>query len=426
MSAVKTRRLLHLALLAFGALSLDRTHAAQIPAQLGVGPDNHQIVLLNVINSAKRDLLVNVYELKSAQIASTLAQRIRAGVRVTLLTEGQPVTGLDRQAKEILCGLQKVMGEPRGRQTGSRLLVMRRMGQLKRRFRFDHAKYVVADGMHSYVASENFVENGHPDPGLVGNRGWGIAISDPALARTLTQVFVSDADPRHGDIDPRLDCSGVPHPSLTGPIAKKRQQRPIPPVLARLDRATIVSAPGALDDLLAMMRSARHSLAIEEMSLPLKWNGGMNPLVDEAVRIARSGIPVRILLNDGRVFNNRDNHATVEFLAQVQKAERIPLEARIVDVKALEITYIHNKGMIADGVRVMVGSINGTWNSSTNNREIAVVAEGTALGSYYGGAFDLDWRLSSRQSIAWPSVNGSAELSAIARLFLNPFSEAHP
>jgi phosphatidylserine/phosphatidylglycerophosphate/cardiolipin synthase-like enzyme len=58
------------------------------------------------------------------------------------------------------------------------------------------------------------------------------------------------------------------------------------------------------------------------------------------------------------------------------------------------VKYIHNKGAIADGERVLVSSINWNRNSLENNRETAVVIHSQEVSDYYKELFESDWNVS--------------------------------
>jgi phosphatidylserine/phosphatidylglycerophosphate/cardiolipin synthase-like enzyme len=62
----------------------------------------------------------------------------------------------------------------------------------------------------------------------------------------------------------------------------------------------------------------------------------------------------------------------------------------------VEVNYVHNKGMVADGSRVFVSSINGTENAIMNNREVAVSVVSPDAAQYFGKVFDTDWQLSTK------------------------------
>ena len=117
------------------------------------------------------------------------------------------------------------------------------------------------------------------------------------------------------------------------------------------------------------------------------------------------GVRVRVLMNDDRVFDlagdprppeKRPGFVTVKALQRLAACKGWRIEAKIVDIKKVGISYIHNKGYLADRNRMILGSINGTRNSMHNNRETALVLRGEQPVDYYRSLFDWDWERSPR------------------------------
>jgi cardiolipin synthase len=55
------------------------------------------------------------------------------------------------------------------------------------------------------------------------------------------------------------------------------------------------------------------------------------------------------------------------------------------------VQSIHNKGVIVDGDRVLISSINWNDNSPSFNREAGVILEHPGVAGYYTEAFVQDW-----------------------------------
>jgi cardiolipin synthase A/B len=66
---------------------------------------------------------------------------------------------------------------------------------------------------------------------------------------------------------------------------------------------------------------------------------------------------------------------------------------------------VHNKGVIVDGKRVLVSSINWNENSPSYNREAGLIIDHTGAAGYFTGVFDCDWDSSARGND--PAVPGS-------------------
>ena len=122
---------------------------------------------------------MNIYELSSPEIADALHRR-HSSRRESPDSRRRPtcrrhVDGFQRNRFANCSGHADRRGD-------DRLFEMTSKAGGKRRFHYDHAKYVVIDETTLLVGSENYSPTGNPQPGSVGNRGW--------------EVMIHDADPR--------------------------------------------------------------------------------------------------------------------------------------------------------------------------------------------------------------------------------------
>ncbi len=344
-------------------------------------------------------------------MADALISRIRNGVTVHLLLEGEPFGGLTLSSKKIAQRIHSAMKESGN--SRHRIYVMRKGDSGARRYRYNHAKYVLADQSIALVSSENFSQSGHTTPGHVGNRGWDIVLHNRAFTRQLLGLFREDTRRGSEDIeairptDPLIFSQDFVRQIPDAPIVDKNQdERNIPSLpigTGDIAQAQLITSPQALEPLIDFVRSAQRNLEIQFMSLPSTWikehRPIISPLVAGLVDAARKGVNVRVLLNDESVVGpnpgsqrRRPNDVTAHYLETLAYCEDLPLSARVINVTEAGLTYIHNKGLLADGKRALVSSINGTRNSVEDNREVAVRIESTAAARYYGEAFEFDWR----------------------------------
>ena len=124
-----------------------------------------------MIASAEHRVLVNVYELTSANITADLINAKKRGVDVEVLLEGGPVGGISPSEKSAIWRLN---------QSGIPVFEMTTPEGGHAPYRYDHAKYVVIDDRAVLVTSENFGHSGFPPTGETGNRGWGVVMEEPA------------------------------------------------------------------------------------------------------------------------------------------------------------------------------------------------------------------------------------------------------
>jgi phosphatidylserine/phosphatidylglycerophosphate/cardiolipin synthase-like enzyme len=417
------------------------------PVEAAEAPTTTLSLTVGAIKSAKKSVLLNIYEFSSVDIAEALLDRIRAGVRVEILQEGQPVGGMSAAARGIQAQIAQAM---RHAGSGNRLFEMtsraldeegeRARKATKRRFRFDHAKYAVIDGKSLLIGSENYSPTGHPREKTKGNRGWEVLVHEPRIAAEYTRIFRGDTDLEAGDLievtaeeeelralKPSYDWLWSPplmadaefeyeialplflEDGLAAPAPFSASARPV--LLDASEARRITSPDNSLPALLDLVNSAQETLDVQQMTFDSEWGKGQkSPLLQAVIAAARRGVSVRVLLNDERVFGGHNNTApsknlpTIRALNRLAKKEDLDLEARTADIKRMGITYIHNKGVLVDGDKTLVSSINWGRNAVLNNREAAVLLTSPEINRHYKGLFDDDWERSEKRLA--PSAQG--------------------
>ena len=373
---------------------------ANFRVDVSEAPSDDLGLTVSAIKSAKKSIYLNIYEFTSPEIASALVDQIRSGIHVEILEEGQPVGGLSAPAKNVERQIVSAMAG-----TDSQFLSMTsKASKNKRRFRFDHAKYAVIDESNLLIGSENYSPTGNPVPGKLGNRGWEVFIHDSGIANEYLATFKNDSDIRFGDlIDIRQN--GVTallswqsdfcrESADFSPSANSLGLQGNAPTLDATEVKKITSPDSSLTGLLEIINTANETIDIEQMTFDSAWSNDTNPLVTALVNAANRGIRVRVLLNDEEAFNRGGtakpkNTLTIDALNRVQN-----ITAKTANLKAMGVDYIHNKGMVADGNRTLISSINWDQNSITNNREAAVVISSPEVYSHYEALFEHDWTVS--------------------------------
>lgn len=390
-------------------------------ARYAVGPDSNLDLLLHTLDSAKKKLQINIYQFENLDIVDHLIQRIEDGVTVEMLLETEPCC-TRRMAENGKLVLRKVFAAMKA--SGNKDHKLYLMGSklvspstaVKRRFTYDHAKYLIADDKLVHMSSENFTDTGHPLSGLVGNRGWDIAIENKGMAQTLINLFREDTDLSFQDVllvEPSKDSLPAwvsyeaPKTSenllTTESSPTRRRNRKVNYGAGKVSDVKLIISPDSLDGIETFMDQAKNTLNIQFMSLPPSWGRAstqyVNPIVDKAIEAAARGVKVRVLLNDERVFVDtdtdpskpRNNEITAAFLDRISQCKRLDIKSKIIDIDASGIRYIHNKGIIVDQDQVLVSSINGTQNSVLNNRETALAITSPDTNTYFTKLFDFDW-----------------------------------
>jgi cardiolipin synthase A/B len=342
-----------------------------------ISPDCSLELYENCISQAKYEILVNVYEFSSPGMADALIDARKRGVNVTVLIEGGPVGGISPEGNAVCDLLTR------------NAIVVRQMGTTgdsHAPYRYDHAKYIVVDSLYLFITSENFKGNGFPVQGKSGNRGWGVCIIDTRVATWFRGVFLTDMNGK--GISPITGKTGVLEPDGTVP-----HTREFSPLRFEGAKVTPVLSPDTSYLIPELLRSATSEIDIEQAYISNESKGVPNRYLAEAINASHRGVRVRVLL-DSYWFNTEgedDNDEMMAYINQVAASEHLPLEARCAGLERNELEKIHNKGVVVDGKKVLVSSINWNYNSPTFNREAGVIIEQPEAARYYGAVFEDDW-----------------------------------
>ncbi|KAF1078574.1 phospholipase D-like domain-containing protein [Methanogenium sp. MK-MG] len=340
-------------------------------------PDASREMIGKAIRLADSELLINVYEFADPNIATYVAAALDDDVSVTILLEGGPVGGIGTAEKGVAAHL---------REKGAAVYTMETTESTHARYRYDHAKYIIADREAVLLTSENFKESGFPDRGRAGNRGWGVIITDQRVADYFAEVFTADVT--GGDVVPFTGAGALPE-EMTGDAYK--------PAFGTqsFDNASVtpVLAPDTAYLIPALIEKAEHSVDIQQAYISNWTKGAPNPYLEATMDAARRGVNVRIIL-DSYWFNiegENDNDEMAARINAVAAAEKLPAEARLARIGPGYPDKLHNKGVIVDGDAVLISSVNWNENSPSFNREAGVIIESPDAGAYFSAVFSKDW-----------------------------------
>jgi cardiolipin synthase len=400
--------------LLLAVISILSASLGAVTLDVSESPSSNLVLSLRAILSAQKSIVMNAYELTSYDVADALIQKINEGVRVELLQEGQPVGGLVPEAKDIQKKIAKAMEANSSSQLHGYWVMTSETPKGKRRFRYNHAKYIVIDEKGVMVGSENYSPSGQPEPGSTGGtRGWQTFIYDEQMSRNFLKVFRKDINTSHGDLV-TLYSPKIPLPKILGRVADwvESMQNVATRIENRFswmlsdepktldaDNVEFLTSPeSSMVGLMAFIESAQETLDVELMSFNPMWGktGEVSPLFNAIVAAAKRGVKIRVLVNDSTVFGG-DNDPEMKLLAMLEnvaKENHLPIQAAIADLPKMKVKYIHNKGALADGYKTLISSINWNQNSVENNRETAISVDSRSINEHYQSIFNWDWQAS--------------------------------
>jgi phosphatidylserine/phosphatidylglycerophosphate/cardiolipin synthase-like enzyme len=348
------------------------------------------------LRKASENILLNAYQFTSKPLHDELAEAALRGVKVKILLEGQPVSGVNSREVWILENLCASGAQVR-------FLMDIPEDSIFKRYAYNHAKYAVVDNRSLLISSENWGNNGYPEDGK-GNRGWGAVIDDEALATHFATVFYEDWNPLRRD-SIGLDYAVDHLKTYDEEEVLPRFEPPFLDTLRVTEDVRIIAVVGPdntldNDTILGMINSAKEMVYVEQFYIRKTWKVGdsriTNPFLEGLVRAAERGCEVKVLL-DPSWYNilkddPNDNDDTVELLNSLATSRNIDLEAKLMSVDTHHVLKLHNKGMIVDRSRVLLSSINWNYNSFARNREAGLIIESDEIGAYFEHIFIRDWK----------------------------------
>jgi phosphatidylserine/phosphatidylglycerophosphate/cardiolipin synthase-like enzyme len=391
------------------------TQAATVTAL--IGPDHLYEGVAAAIQSAQTSIQVEGYLFTHRRLAEGLVARQNAGVAVTALLEGAPVGGISDQERWACQQIEAAGGACYFLVEGTDA-----QGPIHDRYTNLHAKFMVIDGVRYLGGSENFTCASMPDDsktnGTSGHRGMWLDTTAPVVVARALDIMAHDLDPADHREVKRWSASdpvhGAPPPGYVPSYCAGGTVFPVifptPFTTSGSFGFEVVQAPeNSLHDQAALLgmlarAGAGDSVLAEQL---YEWNywglDASNPTADPNVRLeayinaARRGATVRILL-DGTQNGSQSrggNTGTASYANTIAQNEGLDLQVRVWSPCAN--CDLHNKTvLVQDGGQswVHVGSINGSEDSSKENREIALQVGSTALYNFLANVFWRDWAAS--------------------------------
>jgi predicted extracellular nuclease/phosphatidylserine/phosphatidylglycerophosphate/cardiolipin synthase-like enzyme len=417
-----------------------------------VNPDNGYEPIHQMIVSATTSITIETYEFKHLGLAQDIIDAKNRGVAVTALFDGNPCC-TNRPGDETLWVAQQwdAAGIPVYFMSGAPNL-----SSDKYRYNNLHAKIMIVDDQWVLTGSDNFAYSGLADDprgnGTAGARGAMIITNAPNVVAHTRRMVNFDFQPgKYPDIV-RWNTApgfGTPAPGFTPTVLPDMTgYNPVKPtalVVTETQSIEIVQAPdNALRDVDSLIGMVNRAGAGDEVMVQQQyerkyWETGTtthpNPRLEAYIQAARRGANVRIILDGffegGDCTSLTHNPATVAYvngmgLPNLQARLSEATEGQPVGQTVPTTGNVHNKMvLVRDGTDgyIHVTSINGSLNSSKNNREYGFQVQSNAGYQYYKDVFDYDWSVAFLPCGQGPTATpGSATPTStpICNALINP------
>ena len=339
-------------------------------------PESGGIPIYTALESARDSVIISMYQLTNNNVCALLKQLAQKGVEVTVLLEAAPMSG------------KPVNDEKRYQSMVDGGVTVLLIGDKSNdRFNYVHAKYCLIDDDISIITSENWTAgnlNGRTvkDPTMgEGNRGWGAIIESMEYNTFLRYVFETDSRTDFGDVIDFRDAA---------PHAQSITLTYVPPA----DTISLESFQASLTPILApdnSVEALRHYISSsttrvysEQQNLSSQYlDMGKDSPIGYMAERANAGADCRFILGT----SSEDAAKTVGRINN----------STLIKATTMKDPYVHNKGVICDDT-TLLGSLNWTANSFSNNRETMVALESRELTEYFAAAFIEDFERSYSRS----------------------------
>ena len=350
-----------------------------------VSPDCSFDVLVEEIDEARESIYLNIYEFTNPQLSVHLISALERNISVKLLLEGEPAGGMTDGEKWIVQQIDKNGGEVR-------FMVHDEEEKIFKRYRFDHAKYVIIDNESVIITSANWAITGIPQNPTFGNREWGSVIENGSIARYFLNVFEEDWNPKMPDSVEYNDFYAPPTDYSPDWNTQNGNYHPFiePKKFEGKFIITPILSPDSSEKAIhRLLSSANESIFIQQLYIYRNWSDGESPFIKDLINASKKGVSVKVILNwnPNYDYTNNKNMETYLYLKEND------IEVKFIYSNWSYFNNIHNKGMIIDGEKVLISSINWNENSVRNNREVGVIIKNDSIARYYRSAFLYDLSL---------------------------------
>jgi len=200
-------------------------------------------------------------------------------------------------------------------------------------FQFTHAKYAVIDNAVALIMNQNLTFSA-----FNGNREFGVVTTDPDVVTQAASIFEND-------------WTGSASVQTIGPL--------------------VVSPDSSRTRILSLIHDAQ--ISIDFYAEVIRDDEIIAALGDAVER----GVQVRLIIN-----------SNVDPENEMALAELLLVG---VQVRLMEIMYIHSKAMIVDESAALIGSQNYTMTSLDRNREVGMIIDDPALILRVLAIYERDW-----------------------------------
>jgi phosphatidylserine/phosphatidylglycerophosphate/cardiolipin synthase-like enzyme len=355
-------------------------------------PDSTFAVTKRLIDAATKSILIGTYDFTASYVADLLTAAVGRGVKVELMLDLDNRSGEQPLYDTLTAAGAKTHPAPACGPGHAHY------------FPSCHEKVTVIDSEWVLVQSGNYTENsippndptpGSPLPHVSGNRDMGLALRSKSLAQFFTKLLKADIKLARKPVSPQ-EMAPVIEPEV---LLFEKAPTAVPPVVPdktfQLGPGEKVQAAVTPDNYLAaaetVLKGATKSIDIEEQYIrPSQPQVGRLLAAIASARSAHPSLKVRIILASG--YGGDDTARLRKELDLLATKHDLSLGPQVRLLNKKFFVHCHNKLIIADGERVLVGSQNWSDTGVSQNREAGILLTHKGVAGYFTGLVDFDWK----------------------------------
>jgi phosphatidylserine/phosphatidylglycerophosphate/cardiolipin synthase-like enzyme len=243
---------------------------------------------------------------------------------------------------------------------------------------FTHAKFMIFDGEYLLIETANWAKSGIPPATSAGNREWGVVIQQSDVVNYFMETFVHDltldnVEPYVPNIvDEEEFSDNITTGSYPAPFENQT-------FTGSMSIQCVLSPDNDIPTIVALINSATTTLEVQQMYSKMDWHGNANQFNDAIIAAAARGVTCRVMLDN----RSSGMQEVGEML--------VALGVQVAFSNQSYFGWTHNKGVIVDGNKVLISSINWSFESTHENREAGVIITHSGVANYFKQIFNWDW-----------------------------------
>jgi len=386
----------------------------KIKIRCHASPDAGWKELGRFLRGAKKELVVGMYELTAPHIGDCLSRDAAKRVKVFKLTMDKKLSiggkgdlkEFDRTEAEHARMFAKAFG------SGFEYAYAKTEGRGKT-FQTDyHTKLAVRDREAFWMSSGSWQSSNQPNLDPLGadvgdtrlpkcNREWHVIGEHPGLSETWAKFLEWDLETAQNSAVP--DFVPSRKSELTVFVEKRDDDDEFPyEKFFETEEFEFVAGEGSeviplltpdnyIEEMTALIEGASQELLVQ--------NQGLSFLKNEESQDRRFTTFMRVLAEKSQSLDRfRLIHRDPAEFGNSRKDKIEMFRRKGFDVKKIRFQVgCHNKGMIIDSERVLIGSHNLSHAGMTANRDASLIVQNPDIASYFKKIFEHDWNLAGKR-----------------------------